>query len=265
MLNVYISSALREDIKDTVKLANELGANIEICKFSESEILDNNLEATVNIFKDAFTELNGSLSMHGAFYDINPVSKDTKVKELSIYRYTQSLNIAKALGAKVIVFHTAYNALVKTPSYNNKFLDDQIKFWTEFIKPFEDAGIKAALENTYEDNPDIIISILDNVNSPNLRACIDTGHVNINSSLSVSDWVIQTSKHLEHMHIHNNNGLYDEHCSLENGTLDFSEIFRTLLDNNLNPNMTLEISKEEASLKSFEFIKKEYKKLLQKG
>lgn len=253
-MKIYISSSIKEDIRDTVAVANEFGLNIEVGKFSESNILDRGLDSSIKQFKSAFDLLIGKISLHGVFYDLNPVSKDTKVKELSIYRYNQSFSIAQALNIDTIVFHTGYNGLVKSPPYHTKFVNDQINFWKKFIKKFEDAGITVALENTYEPTPEVILTIIENVNSEYLKSCIDTGHVNINSDLSVFDWITSMKSHLHHMHIHNNYGRYDEHNSLLQGSLDFKEILPFLAKNNLSPNLTIEVFKYEGAIESVKFI-----------
>ena len=255
-MNIFISSSVKENIKDTVTLANELGAGIEVCKFAEPAILDGNFDAVLEEFSDALKDFSGNISLHGTFYDLNPASKDQRIKDITVYRYNQSLKAAKELGAKTVVFHTGFNGMVKLPVYYNTFIENKIIFWKDFIKRFEDEGIIVVLENTYEDEPDIILSIVNNINSPNLKICVDTGHVNINSSSKVEEWVEKIGSKLHHMHLHNNSGRFDEHNSLLNGTIDFDKVIKTLQNNNYNPNLVIEIFKLEAALESFEYIKK---------
>lgn len=255
-MNIFISSSVKDNIKDTVKLANELGTGIEVCKFAEPPILDGNFENVLKEFSDALKDFAGKISLHGTFYDLNPASKDQRVKEITIYRYNQSLKAAKKLGAKTIVFHTGFNGMVKLPVYYNTFIENKIIFWQDFIKRFEDEGITVVLENTYEDEPDIILSIVDSINSPNLKICIDTGHVNINSSSKVEEWIEKIGSRLHHMHLHNNSGKFDEHNSLTRGTIDFNQVIKALQKNNFNPNLVLEIFKIDTALESFEYMKK---------
>lgn len=257
-MNIYISSSIRENINETIEIANQNNANIEICKFAESRVLDGDLDAFIDKYKKNFEKFNGQLSLHGVFYDLNVVSKDTRVKELSRYRFQQSFKVAKALDIKTIVFHSGYNGLVKSVAYHNKFINDQIEFWKEFIKQFEDANKTVVIENTYEPTPDVILNILKNVNSKALKACIDTGHVNINSDLTVFDWIIKMKDYLHHMHLHNNYGQYDEHNSLLKGSIDFKEVVKFLMDNKINPNLSLEIFTEKASLESVNLVKSVY-------
>ncbi|MDD3012114.1 MAG: sugar phosphate isomerase/epimerase [Candidatus Gastranaerophilales bacterium] len=254
-MNIFISSSIRDNINETVELATKLETGIEVCKFAEPGILDGNFDAVLSEFSDAFKTFAGQINLHGAFYDLNPVSKDPRIRDITIYRYNQSFKAAKVLEAKTVVFHTGYNGMVKFPVYHEMFIENKIIFWKEFIKRFEDENITVVLENTYEDNPDIILSIIDGVNSPNLKFCIDTGHVNINSALEIKDWIEKIGSRLHHMHIHNNSKIYDEHNSLLQGTIDFNTVLETLKNNNLNPDLTVEIFKYELAIESVEFLK----------
>ena len=254
-MDIYISSAIKNDLKETIKIANELKVNIEINKFYYPEILEENPEKTLNEYAAMLKDFDGKISMHGPYKDLNPVSTDPKIRDASIYRYNQILNAAKKLNAGVIVFHTKYDGFGMNPFYIENFIENEIIFWSEFIKRFEDSGITVVLENTYEQIPDIICAVLEGVNSKYLKACIDTGHVNLISSLNIAAWIEKIGKNLHHMHVHNNYGIYDEHNSILEGNLDFGEIIKTLKENNLNPNLVVEIFKPKPALESMEFIK----------
>lgn len=256
-MNIFISSSIRENVKESVDLAQKFQTGMEVCKFAEPGILDGNFDTVLNEFSDAFKNFSGEISLHGTFYDLNPVSKDPRIRDITVYRYNQSFKAAKILGAKTVIFHTGYNGMVKFPVYHDLFIENTILFWKEFIKRFEDEGITVALENTYEDTPDLIMTVLNNVDSPYLKSCIDTGHVNINSPFEVEEWINKIGSKLHHMHLHNNSGSYDEHNSLLQGTINFKKVLETIRKNNLNPNLTLEIFKFETAIESIKFLKEE--------
>lgn len=254
-MNIYISSAIKNDFREVVKLASEEDLNIEICKFINPDNLDEGYNTVLSEYKDILQDFQGELSLHGAFYDLNPSSKDLKIKEITIQRYNQSYEAAKTLNAKTVVFHTGYNALVKSQAYFDSFIQSQTEFWIEHIKKFEDAGITVALENTYEDVPEIILSMVKGVNSKYLKTCIDVGHVNINSGLDPSEWVKRMGEKLHHMHIHNNFGQMDDHNSLKSGTINFAKMINAIKKDNLNPNLTLEIFNYEPAIESISILK----------
>lgn len=255
-MNLSVSSSIDENIEKTVEIANKLNVGIEVCKFADPNILDNDYEELLKSFETALRNLEGFVSLHGTFFDLNPSSKDQRILDVTEYRYNQSFNIAKRLGAKTVVFHTGYNGLVKFPIYHEKFIESHIIFWGKFIKNFENEGIVAVLENTYEDTPEVIKTVIEHVASNNLKACIDTGHVNINSTEPIAHWIKIFGKDLHHMHLHNNYGKCDEHKALTDGTINFNQVIEALNRNNLTPNLTIEIFKGEPALESVNYLKK---------
>jgi sugar phosphate isomerase/epimerase len=256
-LNIFISSKIKRDFKEAVSIVEKLEANLEICGFADSLILDGEFEETLEHYAGILKNFSGKRALHGTFYDLNPVSKDPKIREITDYRYNQTLHTAEMLGVGTVVFHTCYNDF-HSEDYREKFIDRISSFWEKNIKKFENSDITVVLENVYEEDPEFILSILGNVNSPNLKVCIDIGHLNIlpNKTVDINEWISQTGKYLHHMHLHNNSGVFDEHNSLLNGTICVESILSHLKATNLSPNLSLEIFNESHALESYEFVQK---------
>ena len=71
-------------------------------------------------------------------------------------------------------------------------------------------------------------SIVSQVNDARLRLCLDVGHVNAYSSVSVEDWIDCWGELLSHTHLHNNDGTADTHSALWDGTLDIKSLIHSL-------------------------------------
>lgn len=253
-MNVLISSTISKDLKKSVKIAQELGLGIELSRIPN--IINNKrpFEDVKKEMEDIFGDFKGQKSVHGLFFDLSIASIDDDIREISIKRYLQSLEIAKAIGAKTIVYHTGCEATIKHFKFQNEYSEDSIKFWKNYIKPYENAGITAVQENVSENTHEPILKIINAVNSPNLQASLDTGHVNVHSSQKVVDWIEGYGKALKHMHLHNNYGDNDSHLSLKKGTLIFEEIFDKIKVLNLDPVMVLEIFTEKDLYESVEYM-----------
>ncbi|OGH97915.1 MAG: hypothetical protein A2104_00910 [Candidatus Melainabacteria bacterium GWF2_32_7] len=251
--DVYISSKIKDDLKEVVNIANRQGLNIELKGFVKNRDLDN-LDALLPVYKDALKDFNGKLALHGAYQKVNPVSKNPEKREFTIYRYSQSVEIAKILNVKTIVFHTGYDSFRRWPEIG-WFIDEHVEFWKSFMKKLDGTDIIIVLENTDERKPEILIKIVDRVKSEKLKLCIDTGHVNHKTHMTVKEWIEKEGNRLYHMHLHNNYKVLDDHNSLLKGTIDFKEVFETLKENNLTPNLSLEITDYEATMESLEFMR----------
>jgi len=256
-MTFYIPSIDNETLKSVIPRANKMDFGIELFDFVNPLIFNNNLENYVKDLKEIlvpYSHIEGNLSAHAPFYDLNPLSIDSDIKSITLKKYHQMLDAAIALGIKKVVFHTPYTPIVKLAFYENYFIESSIKFWKEQLKPFEDSGITVLLENTYEPTPDILKNIIAGVNSDKLRACLDIGHVNINSKKTVVDWIKSLGENLVYMHLHNNDGIYDTHDSVLNGTLDFKRIYSVLKELNLAPDMSFEIFNEANKEESIKFV-----------
>ena len=99
--------------------------------------------------------------------------------------------------------------------------------------------------------------MFEGVNSPNLKLALDCGHVNLYAhDTKVVEWIKAYGKNLHHLHIHNNFRTNDDHSNLENGTLNYEEIFNAIKEENINPTFVLEMFTEEDIRKSVEIFNK---------
>jgi len=262
--DIYISSKIASTIQEVLEIATKEQVNIEIKDFVKNRALDQ-LEETLPAYVDALKDFKGKLAMHGAFQGLNPISAKLKKQEQTINRFDQTIMIAKKLNVKTIVFHSGFDAFDRRfytdRDFIRSFIENQVQFWSEYIQKLDNTDIIAVLENTSERNPDILPEIVDRVGSKNLKLCIDTGHVNHKTDFTVSEWIKRTGKHLHYMHLHNNYKLFDEHNSLLRGSINFTEVFQTLVEQNLQPGLSLEIHRYSPSMESLDFIKQELKKL----
>ncbi len=251
-MNFSISSAVKSNLKEAIEFANKYNLSLEVCNFMKPQDLEENFKCNLEQARGVMQDFKGQVSLHGCFYDLNPISKDPRIKATTMYRYNQTMEVANNINAKTIIFHAGYNAGFGPGK--EQFVQAHSEFWQAFLNKYNNEDIIITLENTYEKNPDAILNIIENVNSNRLKFCIDVGHVNMSSDLSVYDWIDKVGKHLYHMHLHNNFGQSDDHDSFLNGTLDFKEIINYLRDKKLSPSFNIEIFNEEKALESINFI-----------
>ena len=260
MKNILISSSVTSNIKDSATLAEELGVGLEISRLPNFKNIHTSFDQIILELEKNLARFNGFKSLHGMFFDQSIASNDPEIRAISQKRHKQSLIAAQAVGAEIVVFHSG-NKGMKHKISQDKFKKNSILFWKEFIQEFEKSKITAVIENVLERDYNLILDIITEVNSPYLKASLDTGHANLFSKIDVSDWIKAYGKHLHHMHIHNNFGDDDSHLSLLNGSLDFSRIFSTLKSEKTSPVIVFEIFEKEDLLESLEFYNKSLEKL----
>jgi sugar phosphate isomerase/epimerase len=241
------------DAGATLAAARRLGLNLEIQAFAfpGGSCLGSEME---NYCRELRT-FPGKVNMHGAYYDLNPLSVDVKVAQLSKERYAQSLAVARKLGAKGIIFHSTFSPLIKHGGYLEGWLSQNADFWPEFLRTAESAGQTILVENLYEDRPEILLRLIERVRSPSLKVCLDVGHVNLYSRVPLPRWVEALGPHLSVLHLNDNNGETDEHMIPGEGTVDYAGLFERLNAMETPPALALEIEGDENFARSLDFLK----------
>lgn len=216
------------ELADGINFAIEHKLDYELPTFYYPENLDNKDEeiAKYKILMEGFT---GTLSMHGPIFDVNVVSLDPQIEKISYHRYLQAVEIAKEMNVRYLVFHTQWTPIYTAANATKQWLAKVTDFWEAFIaEHLEGSNLTILIENFLDPNPETMITLLSRVSSPHLRACLDTGHVNIFSDLSPTDWMRELGPHLAYIHCHNNAGELDSHDAFGSGLIDMESFLNHL-------------------------------------
>lgn len=235
-----LSSSIDPDLKNVVKIANELDLGIEISRLPKHLNVDYDFEEMKEYLCKNLDGFKNDITMHGQFSDLNVASPDKEIKKISEKRYYQSLELAQCINASTLLFHTNKKS-TKHIGAQKKFDEAFLNFWKFFIKEIEKTKLIAVLENVHETTPNFIKNIIQEINSPKLKASLDVGHVNVYSDIKVEVWLNEYKDILHHMHLHNNYGNDDSHFAINKGSLDFQKIVNTLKYNNLEPIIVFEV------------------------
>ena len=74
----------------------------------------------------------------------------------------------------------------------------------------------------------MIGSMVEAVNDPRLRICLDVGHAHCNSHTSVLAWIQALRTKIGFVHLHNNHGERDEHLPFAQGSMDMLAVCHAL-------------------------------------
>jgi sugar phosphate isomerase/epimerase len=246
------------DISRHVALASQYQTGIELQVYGYNpDLLDGDWRSLVASHREALRGFTGEIALHGAFYDMNSASADSRITALTAERYRASLRVAAELGARHTVFHANYLPFIQHPSYLPEWTRKQVAFWDALTEEARRLGLIIALENMWEPEPDIIAAVLEEVNSPHLRACLDIGHVYLYSnSLPFPDWLKRLGNWVVHVHANNHRGHYDEHLPLdvEGGAIDYSAVLPLLSELPSPPLVSLEMEHTEDLERSLRYL-----------
>jgi sugar phosphate isomerase/epimerase len=197
-------------------------------------------------------DYNPLLTIHAPFMDLSPGAIDSKVRVVTIERFSHVLNIAEDIKAKAVVFHSGYEKW-KYSLKPDLWLDGSIKTWKPLIERAGDIDVKIAIENIFEDEPTNLKLLMQELGSKNFGICFDTGHFNLFSKTPLRDWLNALKSYIIELHLHDNNKNADSHNPIGDGTFDFDTLFSSLRGRDLI--YTLEAHNAENAKKSIERLK----------
>ncbi len=209
-------------------IAESHGTGLELQEFADPALLDGDWPGQVSRYRKILSDFSGELTLHGAFFDLFSGSPDRQVAGIARERYRQNLTIAAELGAHLINFHANYLPLIDEPRYLPNWIERQIVFWQLLAQEASALGVTLALENMWEPDPSILRRVLEAVNSPHLRSCLDVAHARIYSKLPLEVWIEALEPYLVLTHLHNTDSQVDVHQSFDEGVLDMPALLDKL-------------------------------------
>lgn len=189
---------------------NTLGLGVEIQDFTESNLSHEEINDLVDRYKNLFKDFKHIKSLHGPFLDLKPSSPDLKIREVSYQRYLRTFNIARELEVDYIIFHSQINPDLNEPSIRKLNNIQSKEFWHKILK--EITGFKGTIliENIFEKEPSMIKELIETIDLPNIKINLDIGHCRL-GKVSLEEWISQLRDYIAYIHLHSNNGIYDQH------------------------------------------------------
>ena len=120
----------RNDIENFLQLAKENDCAFEYNDFFLPEVLDDpkKQEEIIEFYAKYRSDFSRD-TMHGAFLDVTIHSSDRLIREASELRIHQSMEIAKRMGLKGVVFHTGKLAGFNVESYLKLWHETNLRFF----------------------------------------------------------------------------------------------------------------------------------------
>ena len=229
---LYLSTIAEDDYD----MAQEYGLGLEIAEFCTAMNMDGELYEIVDGNVRSKLKSADRFIFHGPFADLAPCCIDPRVRQVSMERYIQAVELAAHYGIKRIVLHSGFIPQVYFPHW---YQEESVKFWQELLEKLPQ-DVEILLENVMDPNPGLLTAVVRKVNDPRLALCLDVGHANATQSHTVSQWLESFKPWLRHVHIHNNDGVRDQHETLSEGTVDMRSVLDWLNENAPDATITVE-------------------------
>lgn len=212
-----------EELNHYLKFSEEYQAAFEYNEFFVPAVLDD--EEAKNRIIEHYKSTGRDCSedtLHGAFFDVCINSGDPRIFEVSDLRVHQSMEIARKMGLKAVIFHTNYIVNFRLQSYLDMWLNLNESYWRKILKEYPKQMIY--IENMFDEAPVMLTKLAERMrDEPRFAVCLDVAHAMISGS-SMEKWMNSLTPYVSHLHINDNDGVEDLHQPVGSGALDW-ELF----------------------------------------
>jgi sugar phosphate isomerase/epimerase len=221
----------------------EHGMNVEI-RLTDAEY---NREVAVKDLEDLARRLKEksiSAFCHLPFHGLHLSCPDPRVMTYSREVIQEGLEIGTILGCKAAILHSGFSNHVQ-PVQTQAWKERLIGSLRELVQQAEEEEIVLAIENAYEPDGALLLEVLEAIDSPWLRFCVDLGHAACFSRMAPEEWIVTFKDHLISLHMHDNEGMEDEHLACGRGVVGYDVVYQTLKEVDANCNVILEVADED--------------------
>ncbi len=251
MMTEYVTYFLH-DLKKSLKLIKDLGyecCDITLMKSYNnrklySEFYGDKYLEKAKLIKEYADSINLPLvQAHAPFPVYQP--RNYSYNKRMFDKLVKCIKICNALGIKNLVIHPW-----------NDYTDDQnIKFFNKLLPYAVENDVIICTENMWRWNkniqkarpcacslPDSFNNIVKGVNSHYLKACVDIGHAEMFKHMDLSPRILLESlnKDVYCLHIHDNDGIHDNHLVPFSGVIDYLDCAKGLKNINYKNDLIAE-------------------------
>lgn len=254
MTQLYIIPDFR-CLNDSATYAAEQDLRFEYNDFIFPSVLDD--EKLVEERIADYKKLNRDCSedtMHGAFFDVTVFSFDAKIRETSMLRMRQSMEIAGKLGLRGVVFHGNHFPFLHGEIYDTNWLNRTEEAMRLLAKDYPE--IELFMENMFDDTPEMLGKLAERLTDvKNFGICLDYAHALLTSKNGTL-WFERLGKFVRHIHVNDHCFSGDAHMAPGDGMTDWEEFFR--LKEQYAPEATVlcEVSGLDKTKQGIDFLKK---------
>lgn len=233
------------DFNEVFELCQKYDLGIEVQTFAEPVIPNlgifgvNSKSELIDKYSQVLKQTSKGKSLHAPFKSYDLANQDPDIQAIYFKRLNEAYAIAKRLGCTEMVVHSGYET---NGPWVNGWLNRATLFLKEFLKD-KDNSITIMIENQKEENCEILKKLIDCVNDPRVKVCLDIGHINANcprlteDNWKIETWIKELGNRIGYLHLSNNEGpkkenpfLYmnDTHGALGEGNIPIEKVFELI-------------------------------------
>lgn len=191
-------------------------------------------------------ELGASFTVHAPSHDVNLGSLNSRTRQAAFDEIKASIDFARSIGASVVVVHPVLGILgmpegkwsneYTPPKREGENIDQQEAYVVRAVKDLADYApdVMLCLENLVYPHeiyrsPEDMVELIRKVNRTNVGVTLDVGHAIVCGHKPL-DFLNLLQDDIFHVHLHDNDGVVDQHRPLGQGIVDYVGLLHSLRD-----------------------------------
>jgi sugar phosphate isomerase/epimerase len=230
---------------------------VEIQDFCTPEAMTRDQTPRIEAWARALDGHRGPRVLHGPFYGLDLANPDDEIRAVVQRRLIRGVEVAATLGCGLMVVHSPFDqwGRLNYRTYSG-YRDALMGFSAMALRPVlaraADAGVTLALENIEDCDPADRVDLVRQLNHPNLRVSLDTGHAMLThcrmGAPPVQDHVTVAGDLLAHVHLQDVDGWGDRHWHPGEGIVPFAPLFHAFALLKTMPYLILEVNDRKPAL-----------------
>lgn len=191
-------------------------------------------------------ELGASFTLHAPSHDLNLGSLNRRVRQAAFDEIKASIDFARKIRSSIVVVHPVLGILgmpegkwskeYHPPKREVENLARQEAYLVRAVKDLADYApdVMLCLENLVYPHeiyrsPEDMAELIRKINRTNVGVTLDVGHASTCGYKPV-DFLHLLQDHVFHVHLHDNDGIIDQHLPLGEGIVDYVAVLKSLRD-----------------------------------
>lgn len=232
-------------------------AGFDAIDYSFFDVQRCNPDVSDSEYKQRFTELRKYAEDKGLYFNQSHAPHPSSLidEDFTKRRFSELITALKNssyLGVRNIIIHPFQHLRYYTGENTEALYEMNLDFYAKLIPYCEEYGITVCTENMwqcYGDSNKIwdstcskaeeFVRYVDGIGSPYVKACVDIGHTVLVGENPVK-MIKMLGNRVAALHVHDNDGIRDEHTVPFHGIVKWNEVAKALKDIGYSGEITLE-------------------------
>lgn len=229
MLGVADHPNFEVALEDILNFASKLEVQVAELKLDRLELLSV-LSKTEKVsgIKKLLDSYDLKYFIHAPSIDVNLASLNPGLRRASERMILRAVSFAAKIDAELFVSHVGRLSRDYPSRLVGRSVENAMSSLRKLVQASNDLGVVFTIENDHNSRDHILLGYTDQlkflIESTGCKLTFDVGHANTVGK--IEDFTNLLNKFIVNVHLHDNNGIEDEHLPLGKGNIDFVRMFK---------------------------------------